>query len=142
MAAIASRSRGISRFRILEEIVTDRAFRQCRIEAFASDFAADDSAGKVDRAGLMQAFQDYLEAHDLEADWDGVQQAENAALVNALSMMAPYGPEEKQALLEAPDIRQRAETLVAITEIMLARESGDGPSCSKFLMVSEAVRHG
>lgn len=42
-------------------------------------------------------------------------------------MMAPYGPEEKQALLEAPDIRQRAETLVAITEIMLARESGDGP---------------
>ncbi|KFB08527.1 LON peptidase substrate-binding domain-containing protein [Nitratireductor basaltis] len=117
---------GISRFTILEEILTDRPFRQCRIEAFPADFTADDTAGSVDRDGLMQAFQDYLEAHDLEADWDGVQRAENAALVNALSMMAPYGPEEKQALLEAPDIRQRADTLVAITEVMLARESGDG----------------
>lgn len=117
---------GISRFRILEEVATDRPFRLCRIEAFAGDFQADDTAGSVDRAGLMRAFQDYLEAHDLEADWEGVQRAENAALVNALSMMAPYGPEEKQALLEAPDIRHRADTLVAITEIMLARESAHG----------------
>ena len=43
-------------------------------------------------------------------------------LVNALSMMAPYGPAEKQALLEAPDLKTRAETLIAITEMALARE--------------------
>ena len=63
----------------------------------------------------------------MEADWDSVARAGNATLVNALSMMSPYGPAEKQALLEAPDLKARAETLIAITEISLARsdpESG------------------
>jgi Lon protease-like protein len=46
-------------------------------------------------------------------------------LVNALSMMAPYGPAEKQALLEAADLKTRAETLIAITEMTLARENED-----------------
>ena len=75
----------------------------------------------------MRAFRAYLDANGLEADWEGVSRAENATLVNALSMMAPYGPAEKQALLEAPDFKARAETLIAITEIAIARES-DEPS--------------
>jgi len=57
-----------------------------------------------------------------------VSQASTESLVNSLSMMSPYGPAEKQALLEAPDLKTRAETLIAITEIALARESGDGAS--------------
>ena len=61
----------------------------------------------------------------MEADWEGVSEAGTETLVNTLSMMSPYGPAEKQALLEAPDLKTRAETLVAITEIMLAREAGD-----------------
>ena len=67
----------------------------------------------------------YLQANDLEADWETVSRAENAMLVNALSMMAPYGPAEKQALLEAADLKTRAETLIAITEYALARENED-----------------
>ena len=64
----------------------------------------------------------------MEADWDSVRNVSDESLVNALSMMSPYGPAEKQALLEAPDLRARAETLIAITEIHLARESeDDGP---------------
>ena len=56
-----------------------------------------------------------------------IQQASNEVLVNALSMMSPFGPREKQALLEAPDLKARAEALVAITEIELARAArGDG----------------
>ena len=46
-------------------------------------------------------------------------------LVNALSMMAPYGAAEKQALLEAPDLKTRAETLIALTEMALARDNED-----------------
>ena len=46
-------------------------------------------------------------------------------LVNALSMMAPYGAAEKQALLEAPDLRTRAETLIAITEMAIVRDNDD-----------------
>ena len=62
----------------------------------------------------------------MKLDWKGVEQAPNEALVNALSMMSPYGPREKQALLEAPDLKTRAEILVAITEIELARGTGGG----------------
>jgi Lon protease-like protein len=74
---------------------------------------------------LLNTFKQFLEANDMEADWEGVSEASTETLVNTLSMMSPYGPAEKQALLEAPDLKTRAETLVAITEIMLAREAGD-----------------
>ena len=66
------------------------------------------------------------DANDLEADWDSIRRAENRSLVNALSMMAPYGAAEKQALLEAPDLKTRAETLIAITEMALARDGDLG----------------
>ena len=65
------------------------------------------------------------EAHNLEADWDSIARANNETLVNALSIMSPFGPAEKQALLEAPDLKTRAATLIAITEMVLARVKDD-----------------
>ncbi|WP_265516230.1 LON peptidase substrate-binding domain-containing protein [Nitratireductor luteus] len=116
---------GICRFTCVEEIATDRPFRLCRIEPFARDLRKDTTAEAIDRKGLIDALRAYLAAHDLEADWQSVSRAENGPLVNALSMMAPYGPAEKQALLEAPDVKARAETLVALTEMVTARHAGD-----------------
>jgi Lon protease-like protein len=117
---------GIARFRILEEMPAVTAFRQCRVTAtpFAADFAAGDMAGDVDRSAVLKTFRAYLDAHNLDADWESVGRASNETLINALAMMAPFGPAEKQALLEAPDLRARAETLVALTEMSLAREPG------------------
>lgn len=115
---------GICRFRVIEEIRTRTPYRKCAVAPFAGDLAEDDG-GDVDREALLCTFRSYLEANNLEADWDSIRRAENCTLVNALSMMSPYGPAEKQALLEAPDLKSRAETLVAITEIALARENGD-----------------
>ncbi|CAG0909081.1 unnamed protein product [Cyprideis torosa] len=69
----------------------------------------------------------FLEANNMEADWDGVSEADNETLVNTLSMMSPYGPAEKQALLEAEDLKTRAETLIAMTEIALALGPGPMP---------------
>ena len=100
-------------------------FRQCRVTPFVADLDEDRTGGEVDRPALLKAFRSYLEANDLDADWDSVSRAENAMLVNALSMMAPYGPAEKQALLEAPDLKTRAETLIALTEMALARDNED-----------------
>ena len=80
---------------------------------------------EVDRKALLESFKAYLEANDLEADWSSVERASTETLVNSLSMMSPYGPAEKQALLEADTLRVRAETLIAITEIALARDSDD-----------------
>lgn len=116
---------GICRFRIEEELAVTTPFRQAKLLPFEGDLNDDDDGDAVDREGLLAAFKAYLEANELEADWESVSRAGNGALVNALSMMAPYGPAEKQALLEAPDLRTRAETLVAITEMSLARRNDD-----------------
>lgn len=113
---------GICRFRVIEEIAVKTPFRQCRIVPFESDLHEnEDDEEAIDRGALLRAFRAYLDANNLEADWDSVNQAENASLVNALSMMVPYGAAEKQALLEAPDLKTRADTLIAITEIVLAQ---------------------
>jgi Lon protease-like protein len=119
---------GIARFVVVEELVTNTLFRQCRVSAtsFVVDFAASADESEVDRSSVLKTFRDYLDAHNLEADWDSVGRASNETLINALAMMAPFGTAEKQALLEAPDLRARAETLVALTEMSLARDPG-GP---------------
>ncbi|MCX5494728.1 LON peptidase substrate-binding domain-containing protein [Kaistia dalseonensis] len=120
---------GIARFRVIEEIESDAPFRQCRITTtpFQSDFVENVGAETVDRPHLLEVFRAYLEANRLEADWDNIDRTSNETLVNALSMMSPYGAAEKQALLEAPDLRTRAETLIALTEIALARRGDGGP---------------
>ena len=116
---------GVCRFRIAQELTVKTPFRQGKLAPFLADLDEDQAANEIDRPSLLKAFRAYLQANDLEADWESVSRAENAMLVNALSMMAPYGPAEKQALLEAPDLRARAETLIAITEMALARENED-----------------
>ncbi|MDX8443013.1 LON peptidase substrate-binding domain-containing protein [Mesorhizobium australafricanum] len=116
---------GVCRFRITQEFAAKTPFRQCRIAPFLADLEEDQAGAEVDRPALLKAFRAYLQANDLEADWESVSRAENGMLVNALSMMAPYGPAEKQALLEAADLKTRADTLIAITEMTLAREDDD-----------------
>ena len=119
---------GVARFRIEEELKVATPYRQCRVTyaPFADDFIARKGENAVDRAALLAALTDFLKANDLKADWEGIERAPNEALVNALSMMSPYGAAEKQALLEAPDLKTRAEVLVAITEIELAKKNTEG----------------
>ena len=93
---------------------------------FADDFIARKGENAVDRNALLRALGDFLKANDLKADWEGIDKAPNEALVNALAMMSPYGAAEKQALLEAPDLKTRAEILIAITEIELAKKNTEG----------------
>jgi Lon protease-like protein len=90
-----------------------------------ADLSDDDDEDAVNRHELLRVFRSYLDANKLEVDWESVERAGNRTLVNSLSMMSPFGPAEKQALLEAPDLKSRAETLIAITEILLARDFGD-----------------
>lgn len=119
---------GICRFRILEELLVTTPYRQFRVDttAFAQDFEPSVGEAAVDREAVLSALAAFLEANKLEADWDGIRQAGTETLVNALSVMSPYGALEKQALLEAKDLKARADMLVAITQMMLARMPGDG----------------
>jgi Lon protease-like protein len=116
---------GICRFRVKEEVNCRQPYRQCRIMPFLTDLEEVRDTADIDREALLRAFRDYLEAHNLEADWESIARAGNETLVNALSIMSPFGPAEKQALLEAPDLKTRAATLIAITEMVLARVKDD-----------------
>jgi len=83
----------------------------------------------VDRqARLLRALKAYLEARSLRADWAAVSKSSNETLINSLSIVAPYGSQEKQALLEAPDLKTRAEMLVALAEMELAAGAGGSGS--------------
>jgi len=122
---------GISRFKVVEELTVLTPYRQCKVDffSFADDFTARKGEDAVNREALLEVLTDFLKANNLKVDWEGVETAPNEALVNALAMMSPYGPAEKQAMLEAPDLKTRAEILVAVTEMDLAkkRTSGDPP---------------
>ena len=114
---------GISRFTLREELDVATAYRQvvADFHPFAVDLVSGLGAGEVNRPALLKAFRDYLAANDMNADWQQVDAAPTEVLVNTLSLLAPYPAKEKQALLEAPDLKTRADVLVALTEIALAR---------------------
>ena len=119
---------GIARFRVEEELAVGTPYRQCRVsyQPFIDDFTARKGEDEVDRKAVLRALTAFLKANNLKADWDGIENAPNEALVNALAMMSPYDAAEKQAMLEAPDLKTRAEILVAVTEIELAKSKTPG----------------
>ena len=119
---------GIVRFHVEQELSVMTPYRQCRVgyEPFIDDFTARKGEDAVDRKALLRALTSFLKANNLKADWEGIDSAPNEALVNALAMMAPFGSAEKQALLEAPDLKTRADVLVAVTEMELAKRTSGG----------------
>jgi Lon protease-like protein len=119
---------GVARFEIDQELKLPTPYRQCRVlyTPFAADFIPRKGEDAVDREAVLRALTDFLKANNLKADWKEIETAPNEALVNALAMMSPYGAAEKQALLEAPDLKTRAEILIAVTEIELAKKSTGG----------------
>jgi Lon protease-like protein len=118
---------GIARFRVIEEVSVTTPYRQCKVDynVFAEDLVQGVGEDEVDREALLKTLANYLAANSIEADWSGITQAPTEALVNGLSLMSPFGVREKQALLEARDLRHRAELLVAATEITLAAGETD-----------------
>ena len=119
---------GVSRFKVVEELQVLTPYRQCKVDffAFIDDFTARKGEEAVDRQALLNVLTDFLKANNLKVDWEGIESAPNEALVNALAMMSPYGPAEKQAMLEAPDLKTRAEILIAVTEMDLAKKRTSG----------------
>jgi Lon protease-like protein len=122
---------GVARFEVKNEVPSEEPFRICLVdfEPFAADFLCGHGEEDVDRPRLVATLRSYLLANNLNADWDRINSASNERLVNMLAILSPYGPEEKQALLEAPDLKGRAEALVALAEMELAaRDDGSGTS--------------
>ncbi len=116
---------GVCRFAIAEELAVKTPYRQVRADymPFLSDLApAADS--DFPRERVIGALRDYLSRRDLKADWSAVMGAPPETLVNALAMLCPFEPQEKQALLEAPGWPERVDTLIALLEMAGAPAAG------------------
>ncbi len=121
---------GIARCTLLEEVASLKPYRICKVgyERFLEDFVAGGGEEDVDRQGLLAALKTYLEARQQRVDWSAISKSSSESLVNLLAIASPYGPEEKQALLEAPTLKARAEALVALAEMELAAGAGGSGS--------------
>jgi Lon protease-like protein len=121
---------GVARCTLLGEVDIAKPYRICTVgyDSFLADFEAGAGEADVDRQALLRALKAYLEARSLRADWAAVSKSSNETLINSLSIVAPYGSQEKQALLEAPDLKTRAEMLVALAEMELAAGAGGSGS--------------
>ena len=117
---------GICRFGIAEEVAVTTPFRQVRPDygSFLGDLSGDVPAD-FPRERLLGALKDYLAQRDLKADWKSVMSAPPETLVNALAMLCPFGPAEKQALIEASGWTERVETLMILLEMASAPATGN-----------------
>jgi len=118
---------GVSRFRILDEVPGEHPYRQARVRwaGFGRDLGGPERDLALDRTAFFDRLSRYFTASALSAEWEGLRGAEDELLINALSMLCPFQPEEKQALLEAPSLETRRETLVTLMEFAL-RGQDDG----------------
>lgn len=116
---------GVCRFEVQSEQVVETPYRLCTVayDRFAADLVAENGSRAVNRDAVLKAFRQYLEANSMSANWDDVAQVSTESLVNSLSQLAPYPADEKQALLEAEDLKARADMLIALTELALARST-------------------
>jgi Lon protease-like protein len=114
---------GISRFELVSELTVMTPFRQATIDAspFASDFTHAFGEDEVDRERFLKMMKDYAEFANFELNWDEINKTGTADLVNFGCMVSPYGAKEKQVLLEARSLRDRAETLIALAEFEMAK---------------------
>jgi uncharacterized protein len=122
---------GICRFDITGEAKTAKPYRICdaNFEPYQNDLVRGYGQSEVDWPRFLQVLKTYLDARNLTADWESIQRSPTELLINTLSIISPYGPEEKQALLEAPDLRVRSEVLMALAEMEIAAPgSGSGTS--------------
>ena len=113
---------GICRFATENECETSKPYRSFKVdyEDFEDDLEPGYGETNVNRETLLNVLKTYLDIHELDADWDSIHQSSNEFLVNTLSIISPYGPEEKQALLESKDLKTRSEVLIALAEMDIA----------------------
>ena len=119
---------GVSRFKVVEELTVLTAYRQCKVDyfAFTDDFTARKGEEAVDREALLEVLTDFLESQQSEGRLGGRRERPQRGAGQCARDDSPYGPAEKQAMLEAPYLKTRAEILIAVTEMDLAKKRTSG----------------
>lgn len=111
---------GVCRFDIVDEMPARKLYREvlASYAPYRADFEV--ASGGFDRKRLARAMEGFFKLRNLKVDWSAVAKAPDDALVSALAMMCPFAPSEKQALLEAPSLGERAEIVTTLMEMALA----------------------
>jgi Lon protease-like protein len=117
---------GVSRFRILREVDANTPYRQTEVSwaGFERDLGQPESDPRFERAAFLDLLGRFFASQHLSTDWDSLKEAEDELLINSLSMLCPFAAEDKQALLEAPSLSTRRETLVTLIEFALRGGGG------------------
>jgi Lon protease-like protein len=124
---------GLIRFSIVEEVEERRGYRRVRgaFAGFAADLGAPVADLGPDRQRLLDASERYFAHTGVDANWDAIGAMTDSVLVVTLSMACPFDAEEKQALLEAPSLGERARVLLALLEINAFDDNrGNDPKAS------------
>ena len=118
---------GMSRFRIVKEVDGFTPYRRCEVnwDGFGRDLGPTEKDDGFNREQFMKLLNRFFEDQGLKTDWDSLSEAEDELLINSLSMLCPFEPEDKQALLEAPSLTTRRETLVTLIEFALRGGSAE-----------------
>lgn len=118
---------GVSRFRIKSELDGFTPYRRCEVswEGFDRDLGKSEKDERFDRTRFLTLLERFFDSRQLSTDWDSLKDADDELLVNSLSMLMDFDPEDKQALLEAPCLRTRRETLVTLIEFAMRGGSNE-----------------
>nr|WP_070960450.1 LON peptidase substrate-binding domain-containing protein [Hyphomonas sp. Mor2] len=110
---------GICRFGAGDELPVETPYRQVRPDwqTYESDLITPPDVSLPERPDLVRALKRYTQINSLEVDWEAVENAPMETLINALCAGCPFGTLEKQALLEAPGVTERAQTLIALLDM-------------------------
>lgn len=119
---------GASRFRVLREVEGFSPYRRCDVswEGFQRDLGKEEIDDGFGRPAFLELLGRYFETQGLSTDWDTLKEADDELLINSLSMMLDLDPEDKQALLEAPSLQTRRETLVTLIEYTMRGGQDEG----------------
>jgi Lon protease-like protein len=118
---------GISRYRIKRELTGFTPYLKAEVSwtGFERDLGNPEEDKGFDRDRFMDLLQRFFAAQELATDWKNLREAEEELLINSLSMLCPFEPEERQALLEAASLTERRETLVTLIEFALRGGTDD-----------------
>lgn len=118
---------GLSRFRILREVDGFSPYRRCEVSwnGFERDLGKTEQDDGLDRSAFLNLLERFLARQKRTTDWEAMKEAEAELLINSLSMLLELDPEDKQALLEAPSLSVRRQTLVALIEYVLRGGSAE-----------------
>jgi len=113
---------GIALFRVVRELEVTTLFRQIEAELLPVD--EDQTLSLVRRSSLEMESRRFADAQGYAVDWEAVARLDDEALVNGIAQIAPFDSAAKQALLEAPDIEERAELIIQLMQFF-GRHDGE-----------------